>query len=130
LLQVDPTFKDFAARVQSNHRFGHEQVRVATLDSINSYTPPYVVKLDVEGGERIVLEGAQETLRQTDFLLIEISVMRRMTGELTFSEMIGYLENCGFELFDIPSLSQTNGTPQLIYLDAAFVPKGSSLWPS
>jgi len=27
-------------------------------------------------------------------------------------------------------LSQTQGTAQLIYLDAAFVPKHSSLWPT
>ena len=33
-------------------------------------------------------------------------------------------------MFDIPSLSQTHKTAQLIYLDAAFVPKQSKLWPA
>ena len=57
--------------------------------------------------------------------------MRRLATEPSFAEMICFIDDCGFELFDIPSLSQTShGTEQLIYLDAAFVPKHSKLWPS
>jgi FkbM family methyltransferase len=131
MLQLDSNFADFAAKVQAEHRFSKETVTVDTLDRLNSYEPPYFLKLDVEGAERAVLEGATETLRRTDFLLMEISVMRRLATETTFAEMIHFVDGCGFELFDIPSLSQTShGTPQLIYLDAAFVPKHSKLWPS
>jgi hypothetical protein len=56
--------------------------------------------------------------------------MRRLKGESTFAEMIKFVSDCGFDLFDIPSLSQANDTEQLVYLDAAFVPRDSSLWPS
>ena len=131
MLKLDSQFADFAAKVQAEHRFSKETVTVDTLDRLNSYEPPYVLKLDVEGGERAVLEGATDTLRRTEFLLMEISVMRRLATEPSFAEMIGFIDECGFELFDIPSLSQTShGTAQLIYLDAAFVPKHSKLWPS
>ena len=129
LLSIDSQFAGFAAKVQQDHQFRSETVTLDTLDHLNSYEPPYVLKLDVEGGERRVLEGARETLRNTEFLLIELSVMQRLKGESSFAEMIGFLDSCGFQLFDIPSLSQTNGTAQLIYLDAAFVPKHSKLWP-
>lgn len=130
LLPMDSTFAEFASRVQQAHEFRSQDVPVDTLDNLNSYEPPYVLKLDVEGGERAVLEGAQRTLGKTDLLLLEISVMHRRTHEPSFAEMIEFLDTCGFELFDIPSLSQTHGTEQLIYLDAAFVPKHSRLWPS
>jgi FkbM family methyltransferase len=131
MLRLDSTFADFAAKVQAEHRFSKQTVTVDTLDHLNSYEPPYFLKLDVEGAEHTVLEGARDTLRHTDFLLMEISVMRRLASELSFAEMIGFVNDCGFELFDIPSLSQTaHGTAQLIYLDAAFVPKHSKLWPS
>jgi FkbM family methyltransferase len=130
LLQIDSTFAHFAAKVQRDHRFHTQTVTIDTLDRLNSYEPPYLLKLDVEGGERAVLEGARETLQRTDFLLLEISVMHRLRNEPSFAEMIEFVDECGFELFDIPSLSQTNETAQLIYLDAAFVPKHSKLWPA
>jgi hypothetical protein len=122
LRRLDSGFAHFAAKVQREHRFREDNVKVDTLDRLNKYEPPYVLKLDVEGSERDVLAGATETLRRTDFLLLEISVMHRRTNEPSFAETI--------EFFDIPSLSQTHGTPQLIYLDAAFVPKRSTLWPA
>jgi FkbM family methyltransferase len=130
LLRIDSTFAGFAAKVQREHHYDQQRVKIETLDRLNSYEPPYVLKVDVEGSERAVLEGAQMTLGKTDFLLMEMSVMHRQTNEPSFAEMIDFVDKCGFELFDIPSLSQTNGTEQLIYLDAAFVPKNSKLWPS
>jgi len=130
LLRMNSQFATFAAKVQREHHFRQQTVQVETLDRINSYEPPYVVKLDVEGGERWVLEGARKTLQQTDFLLMEMSIMHRLSKEPSFAEMIQFVDECGFELFDIPSLSQADGTEQLIYLDAAFVPKHSKLWPS
>jgi FkbM family methyltransferase len=130
LFRFDASFAEFAAKVQNDHRFRPETVTVETLDRLNSYEPPYVLKLDVEGSERGVLEGARETLRNTEYLLVEMSVMHRQNEEPSFAEMIEFIDSCGFQLFDIPSLSQTKGQPQLIYLDAAFVPKASKLWPS
>jgi FkbM family methyltransferase len=130
MFTLDSVFAGFAAKVQREHRFQRQTVNIETLDRLNAYEPPFVLKLDVEGSERAVLQGASETLRNTEFLLMEISVMHRVTGEPRFAEMISFLDDCGFELFDIPSLSQTNTIAQLIYLDAAFVPKHSKLWPS
>jgi FkbM family methyltransferase len=129
LLQMDPHFAEYAARVQARHRYQRETVPVDTLDHLNHYEPPYVLKLDVEGAEKQVLKGAQNTLRHTEFLLTEISVLRRQVGEPSFAELIDFLAECDFELFDIPCIAQAKGDGQLIYLDAAFVQRGSYLWP-
>ena len=128
LYDIDPQFDAYSRRVQGQHRFEEQTVPLATLDELNRYEPPFVLKLDVEGAERDVIEGAGNTLRSTELLIAEISVMRRRRDEPVFADMIGLLDSAGFELFDIPELAQAaDGT--LRYLDAAFVPKGSRLWP-
>jgi len=128
LYDIDPQFDAYTRRVQRQHRFEEQTVPLATLDELNRYEPPFVLKLDVEGAERDVIEGAGNTLRSTELLIAEISVMRRRRDEPVFADMIGLLDSAGFELFDIPELAQAaDGT--LRYLDAAFVPKGSRLWP-
>jgi FkbM family methyltransferase len=130
LLGIDPQFATFAAKVQRNHHFTSQQVRLDSLDRLNNYEPPFVLKIDVEGAELGVLEGARKTLEQTEFIVMEISVERRYSGEPNFARTIAFLDQCGFELFDIPSLAQAGRNGQLIYLDAAFVQKGSRFWPS
>jgi FkbM family methyltransferase len=128
LYDIDPQFDAYSRRVQRQHRFADQTVPLATLDELNRYEPPFVLKLDVEGAERDVIEGARNTLRSTDLLIAEISVMKRRSGEPGFADMVGLLDSVGFELFDIPDLSQAaDGT--LLYLDAVFVQKGSALWP-
>jgi FkbM family methyltransferase len=129
LNEIDPQYKRFAEALGKSN-FERITIHLETLDRMNHYEPPYVLKLDVEGAEREVLEGSRETLRHTDFLIVEMSVMRRFRGEPTFAAMIAFLDECGFELFDIPSITQTKCFGQLAYLDAAFVPKGSRLWPT
>lgn len=128
LYDIDPRFDAYTKRLQQTHRFEEQTVPLATLDELNRYEPPYVLKIDVEGAEREVIEGARRTLRSTELLIAEISVMRRLKHEPGFAAMIALLDAVGFELFDIPELSQSaDGT--LRYLDAAFVPKDSRLWP-
>jgi FkbM family methyltransferase len=128
LYDIDPQFDAYSRRVQRQHRFADQTVPLATLDELNRYEPPFVLKLDVEGAERDVIEGARNTLRSTDLLIAEISVMKRRRGEPGFADMVGLLDSVGFELFDIPDMAQAaDGT--LLYLDAVFVQKGSALWP-
>jgi FkbM family methyltransferase len=130
LFRLEPRFAQFVEKVHRRHEYMQLPVVLDTLDHLNAYDPPFMLKLDVEGAETRVLRGARETLRHTDFLITEISVMTRQRGEPEFAQVISFLDECGFQLFDIPSLSQSGHDGQLVYLDAAFVPKNSELWPS
>jgi FkbM family methyltransferase len=130
LLRLEPRCATLSAKYRHHgHEFEQVTVRLDTLDHLNTYEPPYMLKLDVEGSETRVLRGALKTLQSTEFLIAEISVMTRQSGEPTFAEVISLLDEDGFQLFDIPSISQAGPTGQLVYLDAAFVPKNSGLWP-
>jgi FkbM family methyltransferase len=132
LLRLHPLYAAFAAKLhrRRRHKFEPVTVRLDTLDRLNTYEPPFVLKLDVEGTETSVLRGARKTLEKTEFLISEISVVTRQSGEPEFAEVIAFLDECGFQLFDIPSISQATPGGQLVYLDAAFVRKNSGLWPS
>ena len=129
LLPMDERFKKYAVVVQREHRFNPQRVSLETLDRLNNYEPPFVLKLDVEGAEMDVLEGARRTLEQTELLITEMSVMRRYSGERSYAQIVHFLDECGFQLFDIPTLAQAHDG-QLLYLDAVFVPKNSRLWPA
>ena len=122
LKTMDSEFAKFAEQSLTAHKFVTQTVKTQRLDDFDRYRPPYVLKIDVEGAELMVLEGARRTLEQTELIIAEISVMRRYSDEPTFAETIAALDGLGFELFDIPELSQAHNGP-LIYLDAAFVPK-------
>jgi FkbM family methyltransferase len=129
LYAMDPRTERYLRCVQGEHEFTERTVQLETLDGLNTYEPPYVLKLDVEGGDLAVIRGAVRTLANTDLVVSEVSVMRRYQGEPSFATVIRTLDQLGFELFDIPSLAQANGNGALLYLDAMFVKKDSKLWP-
>lgn len=75
-----------------------------TLDQIvseQSSKGEFFIKLDVQGAEIDVLEGARETLKRTDFILLEASLLNYNLGAPLVAGLIAYLDNYDFVLFDI-----------------------------
>jgi FkbM family methyltransferase len=72
-------------------------VPMVTLDghlSRHPQKPPYLVKLDVDGFELQVMQGAVETLKNTSVVVVE-------TTKRDLTERISFLEARGFEIFDL-----------------------------
>jgi FkbM family methyltransferase len=72
-------------------------VRKVSLDDYlreNPAKPPYLLKIDIDGFEMKVLQGATETLKETSAVIIEVTVYDLV-------ERIGFLQQLGFRLFDI-----------------------------
>jgi FkbM family methyltransferase len=89
------------------------------------------LKLDTQAAELKVLKGAVETLKKTQFLLLE-SWARRVYGPETplFHELADWLYTHDFVLYDVLSLEDgrdTDGT--LRWFDAVFVNKSASSFP-
>lgn len=77
------------------------EVRVVTLDEwfFERQTPESVLlKLDVQGFEGEVLDGAREFLKRVDYLLYESAFAQMYQGERTFSDMFDFVRALGFEL--------------------------------
>ena len=76
-------------------------VPVTTLDdfsAVNSWARPILLKLDVQGFEKQVLEGGSKFLENTDYLLFECSYRRLYDGEPLYAAMYEYVSALGFDL--------------------------------
>jgi FkbM family methyltransferase len=82
---------------------------------------PFLLKVDVQGAERDVLEGAKATLKNTGFVLLELSLFRFFEGAPEFAAMISYMESLGFVPYDIVGLSHRPLDEALAQIDMAFV---------
>lgn len=75
------------------------KVPICTLDVAMESIPldgPVLLKLDVQGYEPQVLEGATQTLKRVDYVLLETSFRPMYVGERTFMEIVRTMEDSGF----------------------------------
>jgi FkbM family methyltransferase len=100
-------------------------VPVRTIDGIvreRGLQPPFVIKIDTEGGELDVVRGAALTLRQTELLIAEVCVATRFTGGYTFAQFIREMDEHGFGLFGIIDIAPYKSTQRIVFIDAIFRP--------
>lgn len=62
---------------------------------------PFLLKFDTHGFEVPILEGARETLKNTNLIIIEVYNFNLTPSSLRFWEICQYLENLGFRPIDI-----------------------------
>lgn len=85
------------------------------------------VKLDVQGYELRVLEGFDIYLEHCEVLQLELSLLPLVKGAPLITEMIAYLNQRGFLLFDIDELIRAPSDGAVWQLDALFCRDGSPL---
>jgi FkbM family methyltransferase len=87
-----------------------------------------LLKLDVEGHELAVLEGAAALLARTEVVVAEFWMFRFVHEEMTIlPELMAWLEAHGFVLYDFASLAGRPRDTRLTSGDAVFVRRGSDL---
>ncbi len=97
-------------------------VPIVPLDQIMADYPGRVgLKIDTEGYELEVLQGAGETLRRAEFVIVELSVTKRFDGVAPPSHTIDELAKAGLELRDMLRITgDGKGGPQPRLFDALF----------
>jgi FkbM family methyltransferase len=80
------------------------EIPITTLDKLlnnRNWAPPFGLKIDTEGFESEVINGAPAVLENTQFVIAELSVSRRFEDAPSCSEFIELMRSRGFEVRDI-----------------------------
>jgi FkbM family methyltransferase len=101
------------------------EVPVATLDDLvteSGLTGPYLLKLDIQGGEIDALRGAARLLKETCCVVSEATVVpSRGYDAPLIGDLVAYMTESGFSMFDIVGGHRWE-THDLFQADVAFVP--------
>lgn len=85
------------------------------VDLTNSY-----MKIDTQGFEKNVIDGAAETLKDIKGLQMELSMVELYQGETLVTEMLNYIESKGFTLYSLEPGFYDTKTGQLLQVDGIF----------
>jgi FkbM family methyltransferase len=98
-----------------------EVVRVARLDTlVEGDTRPCLLKIDVQGFEDRVLDGAGETLKRAALVECELSIAPLYDGQADFRAMIDRLDDAGFALVDLDPFFYDPADGRVLSVDAIF----------
>jgi FkbM family methyltransferase len=106
-------------------------VAATTVDALfdAAGTPsPVLLKADVQGFELEVLRGAARCLASSEVLILEVSFRRVYKDSALAHEVIGYLGDRGFRIYEICSYLQRSTDRDLLQSDFVFVHESSSLF--
>jgi len=104
---------------------GSETVKLSRLDTlaknyIKSETKSIFLKIDVQGLEKQVLEGATAILPLVKGITLELSLVPLYEGQVLFKEMIDIVEKLGYELYGIEPGFTAEKTGRMLQMDGIF----------
>lgn len=100
------------------------EIAVTSLDAalapVPSPEPDVLIKLDVQGYEKRVILGGQETFRKARACIIEINLFELYQGQPSFSELVTMLRELGYQYAgNLDQLYDKQG--RVVYIDALFL---------
>jgi FkbM family methyltransferase len=109
---------------------GQEEISVRRVDSvIDDYIAVddrLYVKIDTQGFEKHVIEGAEESLNRICGMQLEMSLVPLYDGEMLIGDMINLLRDKGYTLVAIEPSFRDRATLELLQVDGIFFRKQSN----
>lgn len=101
------------------------EVKVDRLDSVvRSHAlarKPYLLKLDVQGYELEVLQGAVDILPDVSAIVCEVNAVPFYEGQAGFEDIYAFVRQHNFKLVDIGEPIRQSHSGEVLYFDAAFL---------
>lgn len=112
-------------RVSPKSRYvGKEEIEVKALDSIfddiRQGEEGIWLKIDAQGFEKNVLEGAETSLQFISTIQLEMSLRPLYAGELLLCDMQGYLNDKGYGLVAVEPGYSDKATGEVLQVDGIF----------
>ena len=121
-----PFAQDMTKVIKDLYYEREEKISVKKLDTIfdtlvkNEQSNIYL-KIDTQGFEKKVLDGAINVLHKFKVIQLELSLVEIYAGELTMVPMIDFLKSYGFSLWSMEPIFYNPHTYQLLQVDAIFI---------
>lgn len=120
-----PMLQTHQAAAPESVYVGTEEIKVDTLESIfGIYTPTpgrSYVKIDTQGFESQVLEGAKAILPEIFAVQLELSIIPLYEGAALYDQYLSFFERNGFVLWDVEPGFRDPVTSRLLQFDGTFV---------
>lgn len=101
----------------------------STLDNLFANIPKVdFLKLDIQGSELNALRGAKRLLPSVDIVLLELALIKYNKGAPTALDVMCFMKENGFELFDIIGMQRSPKMGVAIGFDGFFVNKKSDIY--
>jgi FkbM family methyltransferase len=101
------------------------QVKVDRLDVVVRHhalaRKPYLLKIDVQGFELPVLQGAVNILPDVLAIVCEVNAVSFYEGQTGFDEIYAFLRQHNFKLVDIGEPIRNTHNEEVLYFDVAFL---------
>jgi FkbM family methyltransferase len=92
---------------------------------INGFERPALAKIDVQGAEMQVLRGMGERIRDLDAIIVEASVIATLRDGPEIADVIGFMKEKGFVVYDMLGGSRRPLDRALAQVDLMFVQEDS-----
>jgi FkbM family methyltransferase len=106
----------------SGESLSKRKISLTTLDGLlerQNFYPPFGLKMDTEGFEFQVIEGASRFLEKTEFVITEVPVANRFEGGYSFADFILLMNERGFSVCDILDIGRADNS-EVIFMDLVF----------
>jgi len=100
------------------------EVPAVTIDDLcreKNLIGPYLIKVDVQGAELEVLNGATRILGDTELIVLEVSLFQLLENAPQFYDIVSYMKEHGFVAYDIFGTKNRPFDNSLAQIDMAFV---------
>lgn len=100
-LEGSSLYKETMGANADGHEITVPTIRIDDITKQKALAGSCLIKIDAQGAELEVLDGAKNTLLDAEVVVLEVSMFEFMKGAPQFSDVVFYMKNHGFVAYDI-----------------------------